>query len=257
MIKIKTKEDIVKLREIGKIHNEILRTLGETCLPDRTTEDIEDRAIKLVEEAGLRPAFLNYRPKGAIRPYPALTCVSVNEEIVHGVPNENPRTFKEGDMVSIDIGLSDGVLVTDAAVTVCVGRCSKEKNNLNWSTREALYKGIEAMRPGGYVGDIGAAISFFVRNETSFSVVKHLSGHGVGYSVHEDPFVPNVNKKGTGHRLVEGLVIAIEPMLTTGSGDIILLDNGFTYATKEGAPSAHWEHSVAVTDEGVKILTGD
>ncbi len=255
MIRLKTKEDILKLREIGKRHNEILKLLSRECVPGKGTNDIEKKAVELMEKAGLEPAFLGYKPKDTARPYPAVTCVSVNEEIVHGVPNENPRTFKGGDLVSIDIGLKDKGLITDAAVTTCVGNCAKEKQELNWATEEALYKGIEAMGLDGYVGDIGAAISSFVRS-TPFSVARYLSGHGVGYSVHEDPFVPNVNKKGTGPRLKEGLVIAIEPMLTTGSGDIVLAENGFTYLTKEGTPSAHWEHTVAVTDKGIEVLTG-
>ncbi len=255
MIRLKTKEEIRNLREIGKRHNEILRALSCECLPGKSTDDVEKKAIKLIDKAGLEPAFLGYKPKDTSRPFPAVACVSVNEEIVHGVPNEDPRSFKEGDLVSIDIGLMKDGLVTDAALTSCVGKCTKEKNELNWVTEEALYKGIEATVSGGYVGDIGAAIFSFVRG-TPFSLVRYLSGHGVGYSVHEDPFVPNINKKGTGPRLREGLVIAIEPMLTTGSGDITLSDNGFTYMTKEGTPSAHWEHTVAVTDKGPEVITG-
>lgn len=254
MIQLKTKEEISTLRNMGKHHNEILSLLGEFCLPDRTTYDINKETERLIEKAGMKAAFLNYKPKGVSRPFPASVCVSVNEEIVHGIPNEEPRTLKEGDLVSIDLGLLHKGLITDAAITVCVGNCLKEKQELNWSTKESLYKGIEAIKLGGNIGDIGAAISSFAR-KTPFSVVRHLCGHGVGYSVHEDPFVPNVNKKGSGPRLGEGLVIAIEPMLTTGSGDIVLAANEFTYTTKEKAFSAHWEHTVAVTADGPLVLT--
>ncbi len=254
MIQLKTKEEIFKLREIGKYHNEILKILKNYCLPDRSTEEINKKAEDLIEKAGMKAAFLNYKPQGATRPYPASVCVSVNEEIVHGVPNENPRILKEGDLVSIDLGLLHKGLITDAAITVCVGKCFKEKEELNWKTKESLYKGIEVVSLGGNIGDIGAAIFDFVR-KTPFSLVRYLSGHGVGYSVHEDPFVPNINKKGSGAYLEEGLVIAIEPMLTTGSGDIILADDGFTYKTKEKTPSAHWEHTVAVSEKGIEIIT--
>lgn len=254
MIRLKTKEDILSLREAGKVHGEILDSLSRLCAPGVSTLDIDNEASRLVLDAGMKPAFLGYKPKGATRPYPASVCVSVNEEIVHGVPNENPRTIREGDLVSIDLGLSYKGLVTDAAVTVCIGNCSKEKLKLSRDTREALEEGIAAMSLGGNIGDIGAAISGFAR-KTPFSVVKYLCGHGVGYSVHEDPFVPNVNRRGTGPTLEEGLVIAIEPMLTTGSGEITLSDNGFTYVTKERTPSAHWEHTVALTERGVEVIT--
>lgn len=254
MIKLKKKEDILILREIGKNHSEILKILQKFSTPGVTTNEIDKKANSLVEERGFEPAFLGYKPAGASQPFPATVCVSVNEDIVHGLPNERPYILKEGDLVSIDLGLKYKGLITDAAITVCVGGCSKEKRDLSFKTKEALYKGIEAMSLGGSIGDIGAAISSFART-TPFSVVKHLCGHGVGYSVHEDPYVPNVNRKGTGDRLELGLVIAIEPMLTTGSGDITLAENGFTYLTKEKTPSAHWEHTVAVTEEGIKIIT--
>ena len=254
MINLKKKEDILILREIGKNHSEILKILEKFSSPGVTTGEIDKKANILVKERGFEPAFLGYKPAGASQPFPATVCVSVNEEIVHGLPNESQYTLKEGDLVSIDLGLKHKGLITDAAITVCVGKCSKEKKDLSYKTKEALYKGIEAMSVGGSIGDIGAAISGFAR-KTGFSVVKHLCGHGVGYSVHEDPYVPNVNREGTGDRLEPGLVLAIEPMLTTGSGDITLLENGFTYSTKEKTPSAHWEHTVAVTEEGVKIIT--
>jgi methionyl aminopeptidase len=254
MIKLKKKDDILILREIGKNHSEILKILENFSVPGVTTNDIDKKANSLVKERGLEPAFLGYKPAGSSQPFPATVCVSVNEEIVHGLPNERPYTLKDGDLVSIDLGLKHKGLITDAAITVCVGNCSKEKKDLSFKTKEALYKGIEAMSLGGTIGDIGAAISGFART-TPYSVVKYLCGHGVGYSVHEDPYVPNVNRKGEGDRLEPGLVIAIEPMLTTGSGDITLAENGFTYLTKEKTPSAHWEHTVAVTEEGIVIIT--
>ena len=254
MIRLKTKEDIRALKEAGKVHGEILNKLDRFCAPGISTLDIDNEASRLISEAGMKPAFLGYKPKGVTRPYPASICVSVNEEIVHGVPNEDPRIIKEGDLVSIDLGLLHEGMVTDAAITACVGNCSKEKLRLSRDTRESLEEGIAAMEHGGNIGDIGAAISRYAQR-TPFSVVKYLCGHGVGYSVHEDPFVPNVNRKGTGPVLEEGLVIAIEPMLTTGSGEITLTDNGFTYVTKEGTPSAHWEHTVAVTEKGIEVIT--
>ncbi|MGM0482316.1 MAG: type I methionyl aminopeptidase [Patescibacteria group bacterium] len=254
MIKLKTKKDILSLREAGKVHNEILGKLEKYCVPGVSTKEIDEEAARLIEKAGMEAAFLGYKPKGASRPFPASLCVSVNEEIVHGIPNEDPRVIKEGDLVSLDLGLFYKGVVTDAAVSVCVGNCSRENRDMNTQTQKALEKGIEAMSPGGNIGDIGAAISVFAR-KTSFSLVRYLCGHGVGYSVHEDPFVPNVNRKGEGPVLEEGLVIAIEPMLTSGSGEIVLDENGFTYLTREGTTSAHWEHTVAVTEKGIEIIT--
>lgn len=254
MIRLKTKEDIQLLHEAGKVHGEILRKLEKHCTPGISTEDIDKEANRLIENAGMKAAFLGYKPKGASKPFPGSVCVSVNEEIVHGIPNEDPRVIKGGDLVSIDLGLLYKGVITDAAITVCVGNCSRENRDMNTQTRNALEVGIEAMEPGGNIGDIGAAISIFAR-KTSFSLVRYLCGHGVGYSVHEDPFVPNVNRKGEGPILEEGLVIAIEPMLTSGSGEITLDENGYTYLTKERTPSAHWEHTVAVTDKGIEIIT--
>ncbi|MGM0629116.1 MAG: type I methionyl aminopeptidase [Patescibacteria group bacterium] len=254
MIKLKTKEDISSLREAGKVHGEILRKLEGYCVPGVSTKEIDKEAARLIEKAGMKAAFLGYKPKGVPRPFPASLCVSVNDEIVHGIPNEDPRVIKEGDLVSLDIGLFYKGVVTDGAITVGVGNCSRENRDMNTQTQQALEKGIEAMNPGGNIGDIGAAISVFAR-KTSFSLVRYLCGHGVGYSVHEDPFVPNVNRKGEGPVLEEGLVIAIEPMLTSGSGEIVLDSNDFTYLTREGTPSAHWEHTLAVTDKGIEIIT--
>lgn len=254
VILYKTEEDLDFLRKLGKQHSKILNSLGDFCSPGITTDDINRKAEERIKEAGLKASFLGYKPTGSERPFPASVCVSVNEEVVHGIPNEKPKLIKEGDLVSIDLGLSDGNVVTDSAITVCVGKCSKESRKINEATREALMKGIEAVRLGGNIGDIGWAIASYAK-KTGYSVIKGLAGHGVGYSVHEDPYVPNTGRKKTGEIIKEGLVIAIEPMLTSGSGMIVLSDNDFTYITKEKAISAHWEHTVAVTKKGVEVIT--
>jgi len=189
------------------------------------------------------------------RPYPGFVCVSVNDVIVHGIADENPVTFQEGDLVTVDGGLRYEGLITDMAVTVGAGSLSDEHQNLVHVTQTALKKGIEAVTLGGHVGDIGAAIESFVSSQ-GFALAEDLAGHGVGYEVHEDPFVPNTGVTGEGAELVSGLVIAIEPMVIVGnSGVVEFSDDGFTVFTAQGAMSAHFEHTVAVTEAGPEVLT--
>lgn len=254
MIQIKTKEEIQILREGGKRLAHILRVLGEMVKPGVSTLDLDREGDKLVREHGDAPAFFNYTPYGAKRPYPASICVSVNDEVVHGIPNENPKIFKEGDIVSIDTGLVHKGMIVDSAITVPVGKVSSEAQELMDVTRKALGVGIHAARNGGTVGDIGFAIQTFVK-PFKYSIIKELCGHGVGYSVHEDPFVPNYGVRGRGSRLEPGLVIAIEPMLNMGGPDIVLDKDGYTYRTKDGSLSAHFEHTIVITEKGAEVLT--
>jgi methionyl aminopeptidase len=206
---------------------------------------------------------LGYKPKGAKRPYPSSLIVSINDEVVHGIPNEPDRNgeekiLKEGDIVTLDLGLKFNDMITDAAITVPVGNVDELGMKLIRATEEALSAGIKAMRAGGHIGDIGAAIAK-VAERNNFSIAEDLSGHGVGYSVHEEPFVPNSANKNEGPELVEGLVIAIEPMFCEGrsasGGAVKLLKDDYTYVTRDGRRAAHFEHTVAVTKKGIEILT--
>jgi methionyl aminopeptidase len=253
-ITIKTPEDIEMLREGGKRHAFILKELALMVRPGISTKEIDDRAHALCVEQGDQPSFLNYKPYGARRAYPASVCISVNDAIVHGIPNENPIVLKEGDIVSLDMGVTHKGLITDAAITVPVGAVSSEAKSLLSFTKKALDVGLNACRAGGTTGDIGAAIED-IANKHGYGIVRELAGHGVGYKVHEDPYVPNYGKKGEGAKLKVGMVIAIEPMFNIGGDDITLDDDGYTYRTADGSLSAHFEHTVVVTEKGCEILT--
>ena len=254
MITIKTKEDIAILREGGKRHAEILRELAAMVKPGIHSSQLEDRARELISQGGDKAAFLDYTPAGSKRPYPAALCVSVNDEVVHGIPNENDKVLKEGDIVSLDLGLVHKGLITDAAITVPVGKISPELEKLLEVTKKALMAGIKAAKGGKRVGDIGNAIE---REAVPFKygVVEELSGHGVGYDVHEDPYVPNFGEPGKGDALKPGMVIAIEPMFNLGTARVKLDSDGYTFRTKDGKPSAHFEHTVVITKSGAEILT--
>lgn len=254
MITIKTKEDIQKLREGGRRHAEILQILKGMVKPGITAKELDDTAYKLILEGGDTPAFLEYQPQGASRPFPASLCVSVNDEVVHGIPNEHEKILKEGDIVTLDLGLVHKGLITDAAITVPVGKISKELEELLVVTEKSLYAGIKAAKGGKKVGDVGMAIERLALAH-KYGVVEELSGHGVGYHVHEDPFVPNYGEAGTGETLTPGMVIAIEPMFNLGSRHVVLDSDGYTYRTKDGKPSAHFEHTILITKGEPEILT--
>ncbi|HVS79522.1 MAG TPA: type I methionyl aminopeptidase [Candidatus Paceibacterota bacterium] len=254
MITIKTAEDIEKLREGGRRHAEMLRKLAAMTEPGVSTEELNAAALKMIEDGGDAAAFLNYRPRGVKRPYPAALCVSINDIIVHGIPNVNPRVLQEGDIVTLDLGLTHQGLITDAAVTLGVGKIDDDSRRLIHATREALERGIKAVAPGNHIGDIGAALEIFAQEE-GYAITEDLAGHGVGYSVHEDPFVPNTGVAGQGPALKPGMVLAIEPMLTLGGGRVVFEGDEYTVRTKDGSRAAHFEHTVLVTEDGVEVLT--
>ncbi len=254
MVNIKTKEEIEIMKEGGKRHAFILSKIAERVAPGVSTQELEDFATKLIKEGGDKAAFLNYTPRGARRAYPASLCVSVNNEIVHGIPNEDPLILQEGDIVSLDLGLTHEGLITDSAITVGVGKIDEKNRKLLEHCKEALSLGIKAARGGGFVGDIGHAIESFAR-PLGYGLCEGLAGHGVGYKVHEDPFVPNEGKRGQGEPLKPGMVIAIEPMLSLGTDRIILAKDGYTYKTADGSNAAHFEHTVAITDGDPIVLT--
>lgn len=254
MITIKTEQDIEILREGGRRLAEILQAVKEMVRPGVTAKELNDLAHKMASENGDKPAFFNYRPYGADRPYPAALCVSVNDEVVHGIPNEKQKVLKEGDIVSLDMGLVHKGLITDSAITVPVGKVSPELEKLLIDTEKALSYGISAAQAGKHVGDIGYAIEKFAR-PLHYGIVEDLCGHGVGYKVHEDPFVPNFGQKGQGEKLRPGMVIAIEPMLNLGTGAVKQDKDGYTYRTADNKPSAHFEHTIVITKAGPEILT--
>ncbi len=255
-ILLKTPEEIAIMRDGGKRHAQILTELSLLVKPGVSTLILEEEAMRLIKSLGDEPAFLGYQPQGAKRPYPAALCVSINDEIVHGIPNEAERIIKEGDIVSLDLGLKHKGLITDSAITVPAGAVDDEARILIETTRLALEKGLEAAQPGNTIGDIGAAISEVVK-KTRFSLARDLAGHGVGYSVHEEPFVANFGQRGKGEVLVPGIVIAIEPMVNVGKGNIRLASDGYTIKTADGSRSAHFEHTVAITEKGNIILTSN
>lgn len=252
--RVKTEEEIKILREGGKRLAEIISRVASTVRAGVSTGGLDKLAFQIVEKFGDRPSFLNYKPRGVGRPFPASICASVNDEIVHGVPNENPRILKEGDIIGIDIGLIHKKLFTDSAVTVGIGKISENAQKLLRVAEEALYQGIEAVKDGKTVGDIGFAIESYVK-PFNFGIVRNLAGHGVGYAVHEEPIIPNYGKPGHGEELKAGMVIAIEPMINEGGDEIFLANNGQTYKTADGSLSAHFEHTVLVKADGYEILT--
>ena len=254
MIKLKSKEEIEILREGGKRLAFVLSKLKKAAVPGVTTKELDDLAYKVTVEAGDKPAFLNYQPYGADRPYPASACISINDEIVHGIPNESEKVLKEGDIVSLDMGLIHKGLFVDSAITIGVGKIDEDAKKLLKATRESLEAGIKAIKIGGHIGDIGFAIQE-VAKKYKFGIAEGLCGHGVGFAVHEDPYVPNEGEKGDGPELVPGLVIAIEPMLNEGTGKTKIAKDKWTYLTKDGKRSAHFEHTVAITEKGIEILT--
>lgn len=252
-ITIKTKEEIELLRESGRRLANVLYKVKDKVAPGVSTKALDLYAQELIKELGDKPSFLNYTPDGVNTPYPAALCVSVNDEVVHGIPTEN-KVLREGDIVTIDLGLNHKGMFTDMAITLPVGKISKENQKLIEVTRGALEVGINAAIGGHRVGDIGYAIEKFVEPH-GYGIVDILSGHGVGYAVHEDPYVPNFGKPGTGAKLMPGMVLAIEPMLNLGTKNVTLDDDEYTFRTKDGKASAHFEHTILITEKGAEILT--
>ncbi len=255
MIIIKTKEEIEILREGGKRLAGVLYKLKDMVKPGVSTKDLDLYAEKLIREMGDTPAFLNYRPAGATTAFPASLCVSVNDEVVHGIPNKK-KFLKEGDIVSLDLGLRHKGLFTDMAITIGVGKVNSASQKIMDITERALQVGIDAAHGGNTVGDIGYAVESFVRvQKAKYGIVEVLSGHGVGRAIHEDPYVPNFGKAGRGEKLFPGMVVAIEPMLNMGTKDVTIDEDGYTFRTADGKKSAHFEHTILITEGKPEILT--
>lgn len=248
MISIKSKREIELMRHAGYINYLTHQEVKKHIKAGVTTRKLDKIAYDFITKKGCIPSFLNYEG------YPASICVSINDEVVHGIPGN--RIIRDGDIVSVDIGVNYKGYHSDAANTYIVGDVSKEVRDLVENTEKSLYEGLRVIASGAKIGDIGAAIENFAK-ENNLSVVKELVGHGVGTDIHEDPDVPNFGKKNTGMVLKEGMVIAVEPMLNLGKRYVYMLDDDWTICTDDGLPSAHFEHTVLVTKDGYEILTGD
>ncbi len=251
---IRNEEERAILVEAGKRLGGVLEAVANMVAPGVTTDELNTLARKLIRDNGDEPAFEGYTPEGAGRKYPATLCVSVNDEVVHGIPNEYIRTLKEGDIVSLDLGLIHKGVIVDSALTVPVGTVSKEATELMSATEAALERAIEAAQVGNRIGDISYATGEAFKG-TGFSVVKMLGGHGVGSSVHEEPFIANAGHAGTGPEIVEGMVLALEPIANAGKAAVHMGNDGYTYRTKDGSISAHFEHTILVETAGTLVVT--
>jgi methionyl aminopeptidase len=246
MIIRKTKAEIEKMRHAGQIVGRVLSRLSVMVEAGITTRELDYEAERMIREAGAYPTFKGYHG------YPASICASINDEVVHGIPGN--RKLREGDIIGIDCGATYQGYVGDSAVTVAVGRVSNEVVRLMEATRESLYKAIERCRIGNRLGDVCNAVQAHVE-PLGYSIVRNYCGHGIGRAMHEEPQVPNYGRPGTGPVLREGLVLAIEPMVNLGRHETKVLSDGWTVITLDGRPSAHFEHTVAITNEGPQILT--
>lgn len=248
---IKTPQELEAIREGGQILARVVEYVIQHVKPGITTNELDALAEAEIIKYGAEPAFKGYRPSGVKRAYPKTLCVSVNEEIVHGIPGD--RVIKEGDVVSIDCGVKWKNTFTDHARTVIVGKTTKEVRDLVAITEDALAIGIAEAIPGNTVGDIGYAIEKFVNKRVG--IVRELVGHGVGRFIHEDPYIPNYGRKKRGELLVPGMVVAIEPQFTLGTEDVIFQNDEYTVITRDKKPAAHFEHTVIITETGHEIVT--
>ncbi|TFH25326.1 MAG: type I methionyl aminopeptidase [Myxococcales bacterium] len=251
MIELKSPSEIERMRKPARIVGEILAALREMVVPGITTGELDGAAERMIEKAGARSAFKNYRVGSAV--FPAVLCTSVNEEIVHGIPSE-ARELLEGDIVSLDFGVEYGGYYGDSAMTLPVGTIDEESRRLLEVTERSLYAGIDHLHPGERLGDVGAAVQE-VAEGAGYSVVREFVGHGIGQALHEEPQVPNYGERGRGRALRVGMVLAVEPMVNLGAAGVRVLKDGWTAVTEDGRRSAHFEHTIAVTATGPEILT--
>lgn len=246
MVIVKTEKQIEAMRESGKILRDTLLKVQEIIKPGITTKEIDKFAHRYIVSRGAKPSCLGYMK------YPASVCVSVNEQVVHGIPGD--LVLQDGDIVSVDLCVLYKGMHTDAARTFYVGNVCEEKKKLVEATKQSFFEGIKHIKAGSRVGDIGYAVQAYAE-ALGYGVVRDLQGHGVGCSIHEDPGIPNFGKAGTGEFLKEGMTIAVEPMLTMGTYEVYLCEDGWTVCTDDGMPSAHYENTLLITKDGVEILT--
>jgi methionyl aminopeptidase len=244
---LKSSQEIEKMRRAGQVVREVLELVRAKVKPGATTLDLENAAAARLNELGVKAAFKGYHG------FPCVLCTSVNSEVVHGIPSAK-RVLKEGDIVSVDFGAVVDGYFGDAAITVPVGSIDADAARLLAVTEKSLLAGIAAVRAGATLGDVGAAVQDVVEAE-GFSVVRDFVGHGIGVHMHEDPQVPNFGERGRGMKLKTGMVIAIEPMVNAGKADVKVLSDGWTAVAADGSMSAHFEHTVAVTATGARVLT--
>jgi methionyl aminopeptidase len=248
---LKTPEEIEKMRTAGKILAQVSEKVRKAATEGISLKYLDELANRLIKTAGAQPAFLGYKPHGARKPYAYTICASINDEIVHGIPTA--YKLKSGDLLKLDFGVICGGYYADAAWTVGVGKISPEAKKLIAVTEQALYAGIKAANAGNTLGDIGYSISSFVK-KNSFQIIKGLAGHGIGKKLHEDPEVYNEGRAGEGFKLESGMVLAIEPMVSAGSPEVIQRADD-SFVTADGSLSAHFEHTVAITKNGTEIIT--
>jgi len=246
-IELKSPADLARMRRAGRVAANALAAVGRAVKPGVSTADLDKIARDVIQSAGAVPTFLGYLG------YPATICASINEEVVHGIPSPK-RILKDGDVIGIDVGATLDGFVGDTAATFPVGKIGADREDLLNTTREALRRGVEAARVGQRLGDIGHAIQKTAEAK-GYGVVRDFVGHGIGRQMHEGPSVPNVGEPGAGLRLDAGLVLALEPMFNGGTWKVRTLSDGWTVVTEDGKPSAHFEHTVAITDAGPEILT--
>jgi len=244
---LKSSREIEKMRRAGQVVREVLELVRSRVRPGATTYDLEKAAQERLDQLGVKAAFKGYHG------FPCVLCTSVNNEVVHGIPSPK-RVLRQGDIVSVDFGVVVDGYYGDAAITVPVGKVDPNAERLLQVTEASLKAGIAAVRPGATLGDVGAAVQGVVEGE-GFSVVRDFVGHGIGVKMHEEPQVPNFGEAGRGMKLKAGMVIAIEPMVNAGKPDVTVLPDGWTAVSADGSMSAHFEHTVAVTADGARILT--
>jgi len=253
MVTIKRPEEVARMRHAGAILVEVMRALGAALRPGVTTADLDALAERIIRDAGATPSFLGYGGTRHTVPFTGSICVSINDEVVHGIPSKR-RTINPGDVVGLDIGCIWQGWHADTARTFAVGPVPEPVTRLIDATRRGMEAGIAAAVPGNRLGDVGAAIEA-VANEHGYGIVRHLVGHGIGTAMHEDPQVPNYGRPGTGMRIEAGMCFAIEPMFNLGDDDVALLRDGWTVVTADGSISAHFEDTIAITPSGPEVLT--
>lgn len=249
-VEIKSAAELDAMREAGRLNAEVRALLMEAIRPGVTGIELDQLAKRAIAERGAEPTFVGYAPGGR-PPYPGAICFSVNEELVHGIPTD--RVLQEGDIVSIDLGVTYRGYVSDAAFTAGVGEITPEAQQLLEATRAALWAGIEAARPGNRLGDVSHAIGHCAAGR--YGIVRGYGGHGIGRKMHMDPHIPNYGRPGTGIKLMPGMVFAFEPMLAVGSPETEELDDQWTVVMSDGSLSAHFEETVAITPDGPEVLT--
>lgn len=252
----KRTSQLLQMRKAGLVVAGVLAALRDHAAPGVTTSELDTIARELLDAAGAKSSFYRYGAGFGVSPYPAVTCISVNEEVVHGIPGE--RVLHAGDLVSVDFGAIVAGWHGDSAITFGVGDVAPAAQALSETTREAMWAGIAAGAVGGRVGDISHAVESHVRAQPAgYGIVADYTGHGIGSAMHQPPDVPNIGRAGRGDRLVAGMCLAIEPMVTSGSAETVVLDDEWTVVTRDRSIAAHWEHTVAYTRGGLWVLTAE